>query len=217
MVEHHPPDEMLASWSAGASPSGEALLVATHLALCPSCRDRSAALDAVGGAWLSDAVPANLEGGLDRLLARLDDPPPAPIQAPAPAGRDDLPMPLRALTGPLDAVPFRRKAPGVWRFDLPMSTPECAVALVSLRPRFHVPPHHHSATERGLVLSGGYTDETGHYTRGDVQVRTPDDPEPHDQRIDDGQRCVVLMVDDGAKLPTTWLGQLVVRLFERRS
>ena len=130
-----------------------------------------------------------------------------------PAGENDLPMPLRGLTGPLAGIPFRTTAPGIWRFDLPQSRKDRPVAILSLQPGLTIPPHRHSGTERGLVLRGSFTDEGGRYGRGDVSIRGPEDPEPHHQQIDDGERCVVLMVDDGAKIPTTWMGRVVNFLF----
>ncbi|MEQ1503821.1 MAG: cupin domain-containing protein [Myxococcota bacterium] len=230
LMTHHPPDDLLAAHAAGAADDAEALLVATHLALCPVCRDACAALDAVGGALLGagavlpgDPGPAGpsvgmsadaLDAALAATLGRLDAPDTdVPRPMPPADGPNDLPMPLRALTGPLSAIPFRAAAPGIWKFELPQSRPGRPVCLVSLRPGLVVPPHRHSGAERGLVLTGGFADETGHYTRGDVSFRTPDEAEPHHQRIDDGERCVVLMVDDGPKIPTTWLGRVVNFLF----
>jgi putative transcriptional regulator len=213
---HHPPDDLLASYAAGTSDEGESLLVATHLALCPRCRDVCTRLDHIGGG-LMGPIPAEpvAADALDRLLGRLDEPLPPVVAPPPPEGPNDVPLPLRAHTGPLSRVRFSRAGVGIERFDLPMSRPNRPVALVSLRPGMTVPPHRHAGVERGLVLQGGYQDETGHFARGDVQVRFPDDLEPHAQRIDDGERCIVFMVDDGEKLPTTWTGRLVALLFGR--
>jgi len=216
MPAHHPPPDALAAYTTGGADEAEALLAATHLALCPRCRSLVEGMEAVGGALLDrePAVPVG-EGALAAVLRRLDSPesgePARP--PPPPAGRDDLPMPLRALTGPLDTVPFRQVAPGIQRFDLPLSRPGRPVAVVSLRPGIVVPPHRHSAVERGLVLRGGFTDETGHYGRGDVSWRDTGEPEPHRQRIDRGERCIVLMVDDGPKVPITWGGKIMNALF----
>lgn len=215
-MTHHVPEEILASYAAGASDEAEALLVATHLALCPRCRALCGSLDALGGALLSPGGPPEVavaEDALSSLLARLDEPEsPRPKLVP-PAGPLDIPMPLRALTGPLAQVPFRATTPGIWRFDLPMSTRERPVALVSIRPGLSIPPHRHASTERGLVLQGGFTDDLGHYLRGDVSIRTSEDAHAHEQLIDEGERCVVFMVDDGPKLPTTALGRVVNFLF----
>jgi putative transcriptional regulator len=210
-MNHHPPDDLLASYAAGNADDGEALLVATHLALCPRCRLICDDLDQIGGALLTREVPLP-DGGLEAVLARLDTPEP-PRKPMPPAGPNDIPMPLRGYTGPLAEVQFRSAGPGIWRFDLPHSRPDRPVALLSLRPGLTVPPHRHSGTERGLVLTGSFTDEGGRYGRGDVSIRTPDDPDVHRQQIDTGDRCVVLMVDDGAKIPTTLMGRMVNFLF----
>jgi putative transcriptional regulator len=215
-MTHHPPDDLLAAYAAGTADDGEALLVASHLALCPTCRARCDDLDRVGGALLERTTADVAEASLDVVLSRLDEPiPPPPPPMPPAGGPDDLPMPLRGVTGPLAGVRFRHAGPGIWRFELPQSRPGRPVALLSLRPGLRIPDHRHSATERerGLVLRGGFTDDSGHYVRGDVSVHTPDEPDPHRQQIDDGERCVVLMVDDGPKIPTTWFGRLVNFLF----
>lgn len=213
----HPSVDMLAAYAAGAVEEGEALVVATHLALCPTCRQGVERLEAVGGALFEagDVARSADDSALEAVLAQLDapEPPRPPSPPPEPVGPDDLPLPLRRYTGPLARVPFRWAGPGVWRFDLPQSRPERPVALVSLRPGMRVPDHRHSAPERGVVLRGGFTDETGHYLRGDVTLRGPDEPDVHQQRIDDGERCVVLMVDDGPKVPTTWTGRMASFLF----
>jgi len=216
MPAHHPPPDALAAYSTGSADEAEALLAATHLALCPRCRVVVEGMESVGGGLL-DREPAAPIGdrAFEAVLRRLDAPESAdpPRLPPPPAGRDDVPMPLRALTGPIDAAPFRQVAPGIRRFDLPLSRPGRPVAILSLRPGLVVPPHRHSAVERGLVLRGGFTDEAGQFGRGDVSWRDTEEPEPHRQRIDDGERCVVLMVDDGAKIPITWGGKIINALF----
>ncbi len=216
MPAHHPPAEALAAYCTGSADEAEALLAATHLALCPACRAVVDGMENVGGTLLDrEPTAAMSDGALDRVLGRLDAPESAePPRTPLPpAGRDDAPMPLRALTGPLDAVRYRQVAPGIRRFDLPLSRPGRPVAVVSLRPGIVVPPHRHSAVERGLVLRGGFTDESGHFVRGDVSWRDTGDAEPHRQRIDQGERCIVLMVDDGRKIPIDWRGRIVNALF----
>lgn len=213
---HHPPAELLVAYATGRDEHGVALLVASHLTLCPTCRDAVGVLERVGGRLLDEAPAADPgDGLLDGLLARLDEPAPPRPATPPPTRPDDLPAPLRVIVGPLDAVKFRFVAPGIGRADLPGSSREHALALVALRPGTRVPEHHHSGIERGMVLTGGYTTGHGHFVRGDVEIRTDEDAEPHTQLIDDGDRCVVLMVDDGVKLATTPWGKVVSWLFDR--
>ena len=214
MPRHHPPQDLLAAYVSGGADAAEELFAATHLALCPACRVVCDGLEAVGGRLLEGVPEAPLAAGaLASVMSRLDEaPPPAPAVVPA-AGGDDLPMPLRGLTGSIDTIPFRRVAPGILRFDLPGSTPKRPVAVLSLRAGLSVPAHRHGAVERGLVLRGGFTDETGHFVRGDVSWRDTGEAEPHRQRMDDGERCVVLMVDDAPKIPVDWFGRVVNTLF----
>jgi len=63
--DHHPSDERLLEYASGAAPEPIALLVATHLALCPACRHVTAELEAVGGALLETLPPK------DRLVLTL--------------------------------------------------------------------------------------------------------------------------------------------------
>lgn len=216
MPGHHPPPDALAAYTSGSADEAEALLAATHLALCPTCRVVVEGMEAVGGGMLDREPGAQMaDGALDAVFRRLDNPERGeePRPRPVPAGRDDAPMPLRGLTGSLDTVRYRQVAPGIQRFDLPLTRPGRPVALVSLRPGISVPPHRHSSVERGLVLRGGFMDETGHFGRGDVSWRDAGEPEPHRQRIDQGERCIVLMVDDGPKVPITWGGKIINALF----
>src|SRR5690242_7914487 len=105
--DHHPTEALLLDYAAGVLHEPAAVVVATHMALCPTCRARVRALDAVGGAML-EALPAvaPAAGALDAVLARLDAPEPAPSVAPivAPAGLDAatrrlVPQPLRGYLG----------------------------------------------------------------------------------------------------------------------
>jgi putative transcriptional regulator len=216
MPSHHPPQDLLAAYASGGVEAGEGLFAATHLALCPTCRAVCDGFEAVGGSMLERTPELALgAGALARVFARIDaSPGPVPSPPPPdPVGPNDAPLPLRSLTGSLDAVRFRRVAPGILRFDLPGSTAARPMALLSLRPGLHVPAHTHGAVERGLVLRGGFTDEVGHFVRGDVSWRDAGEAEPHRQRMDEGERCVVLMVDDGPKIPVDWMGRVVNTLF----
>ena len=57
---HHIGDDLLLSYAAGSLAEGWSLAVATHLAMCPVCRERLALAEAAGGQLLEtlDAEPA---------------------------------------------------------------------------------------------------------------------------------------------------------------
>src|SRR5207245_3768 len=55
MAHAHPDDSLLIEYAAGSLDEATALLVATHLALCPDCRRPVRRAEAVGGALLESA------------------------------------------------------------------------------------------------------------------------------------------------------------------
>ena len=83
-IAHHPDEELLAAYAAGALDLGQRVAIATHLAACESCRGWVRAMEQVGGALISDMAPAALaEGALARTLARIDEPAPPAARRPA--------------------------------------------------------------------------------------------------------------------------------------
>ena len=110
---HHPSEARLLDYASGALPEPMALLIATHLALCPACRRTVAELEAVGGALLEALPPEPVaDDSLARLLARLDRLEPAAPAAPASlAAAPILPQPLRDYVGSLDQVAWRHFGP----------------------------------------------------------------------------------------------------------
>ena len=71
--DHHPSEELLLDHAAGALAEASALIVATHLALCPRCRADVAALEAAGAGLLeAEETGAFDEALLEGALARLD-------------------------------------------------------------------------------------------------------------------------------------------------
>jgi putative transcriptional regulator len=192
---HHPPSEFLVAYAAGSLPEPQALLIATHLSLCPDCRKDVAQLDEVGGALLADLPPTEVEpDALGRLMARLDEPVPPPPPMPA---DPVLPAPLRAYVGrSIDGVEWRWLGAGVEDFVLPMPAPgDFVCRLVRVGAGRTIPLHTHDGDELTLVLSGGFSDENGRYARGDISVGDP--TIEHRPVADPGGACICLIVTEG--------------------
>jgi putative transcriptional regulator len=205
---HHPSEERLLDYASGALPEPVALLVATHLALCPACRRTVADLEAVGGALL-DALPPEpvADDTLAHLLARLDRDE-APEQAtPADAAGDPvLPQPLRGYVGDLERVAWRSLGPVAEARLLPGSE-RFTTRLLRVRPGTALPHHTHVGSELTLVLQGGFSDVTGHYLRGDVAEA--DSHLDHRPVADADEICLCLAVTDGPLRLTGWLGRML--------
>src|SRR5690242_781903 len=123
-ARHHPPETLLEGYVAGTIDHGQHIVLATHLAHCPSCRARARALEHVGGAVIEELPPTPLAANaFDAVAARLSDPrPPAhPMQ---PVGLADIPG-LPVFVRRLRAGPWSWIAPGLHlrRIHLPDASP----------------------------------------------------------------------------------------------
>jgi putative transcriptional regulator len=197
VVQHHVPDDLLLAYAAGAQAEPVALVVATHLALCPRCRVEVERLEQAGGALLDDLGPADVSAdALDAMMSRLDEP--APVERSAsPSVARVLPQPLRAYAGgDLASLKFKFKAPGVAEVDLGIAWNGMPARLVRLRPGLVIPSHTHSGTEFNLVLTGGLRDNGG---RHEPHV-LPDEP------------CIALVVTAGPLVALTLKGRILAKL-----
>src|SRR5476651_1981786 len=167
-ITHHPGEELLMSYALGAAGEPVALLVATHLSMCGTCRAAVSAMEATGGAMLADVAPVSMsDRALQTVLSRLDEMQPQTRTGPTALG--DVPGPLRAYIGNTFAkahwVPV---APGLAHLPL-MTRGKVRARLIRARPGAGVATHTHRGEEWTMVLTGSYHDETGRYLPGDVQ------------------------------------------------
>lgn len=206
---HHPADELILDYATGGAPEPVALLVATHLALCPACRRSATRLEGVGGALLDDLPPAAIAGdALERALARLDQPhampPPAAF---APSSRL-LPTPLsRYAPAGLDGLAWRRVVSGIDQAALPCGGGPMKAALLKIAAGRAIPRHTHRGSEMLMVLDGAFSDETGRYARGDVEVS--EETIAHRPVADADRDCLCLIVTEGPIRLTGLVGRLI--------
>lgn len=219
---HHIPAEVLLDYAAGNLPESWSLVVACHLAFCPECRAQLKAMEAIGGA-LIEALPANdvsaagLSGLLDRLGPQDSANTPAVSAVVSPAADNQiLPLPLLAyVDAPVARLPWVWSGPGLRSVALPVPTGKGGmVSLLRIEPGQAMPIHTHRGEEMTLVLSGGFTDETGRFTRGDVEVAGGD--VEHQPVAMADQACICLAVTDAPLLfrgRYGWLLNQWTRLF----
>jgi putative transcriptional regulator len=157
------------------------------------CRGAVSQAEAVGGVLLEDEKSVPLDDhALQSVLSRLDD---APAARPtASRGSFVTPEPLRSyIGGDLDGVKWTRLGGGIC-FKPVFRRGKSRAYLVRSKPGRDAGWHTHRGEEFTLCLTGGYTDETGQYARGDLQSTTPD--VLHRPVTDDGEECIVLAVSD---------------------
>ena len=189
-ITHHAPDALLAAYAAGSLPQPFAIVVAAHISLCNDCRAACAAHEAAGGAVLEtvgeEAVSDALRG---RVLGLLDAP--------------SVPEPQFERVGifPGPVVEAMRGRPPRWT-PLGMGIRQCILAsgrqgstrLLSIPPGRAVPDHSHNGLELTLVLQGAFSDETGCFGVGDLELA--DQSLEHTPVADDGAECICLAATD---------------------
>jgi len=211
-ITHHPSDAALVAYGSGSLDEALALVVATHLALCPDCRRKAGAVEAVGGALLDDLPPAAMkEDALDKLLQKLGtvEAKPATPSRPAVDHGWSLPAPMRQYLGPsLSGTAWRFLAPGISRAAvLPRRRGGASAYLLRIKPGKSVAHHGHRGMELTMILGGGYSDELGHFIAGDfVEL---DGNFYHRPVADPGEDCICLVAASGKTRFTGLLGKLL--------
>lgn len=216
---NHVSDELLASYAAGTLSEAESLIVATHAALCPLCRDAIAQFEAVGASLLDEIEPEDmLSGSLDAVMSRLDDEEPLPENVVRhPSARSALeqekselvlPEPLRSYVGSdLKDVVWRPVIRGLEEAELALSGPDFNARLIRVAAGAAMPQHSHHGSEYTLLLTGAYRDSSGLFARGDFQMADGD--VDHQPTAEPGEPCVCLIVTDAPIKLTGRLGRLL--------
>lgn len=220
MPSFHPSQTLLMDYAAGSLGAAPAVLVATHISLCPECRAEVARIEAVGGALIEAIEPVPLaHGGIASVLRRLDGRPDAAVTM---SDFDDetrrlVPAPLRRhLGGNFRDIKWKSLG-AIRQIDLAIARPAMTRAggharLLRLRGGDKVPRHTHDGLEMTIVLAGGFSDQSGHYLRGDVAVAASD--VTHAPVADAGEDCICFAVVDGSIKLAGPIGRLV-NLFVR--
>ena len=109
-------------------------------------------------------------------------------------------------------VPWRSKLPGfreyrIGEFD------GFEANLLWIRPGRAMPAHSHEGSELTLVLDGGFSDEGGHYVRGDIAVA--DETIDHRPLADDDGPCICFAVTTAPLTLTGSVAQLFSDIFGR--
>jgi putative transcriptional regulator len=192
MIRHHPDENLLLAYAAGTADEAQGLIVATHTALCAQCRADVAAMEKIGGGLLENLPPASLsDAALGATLAKLDGITPyeRPRRAPS---RDGTPEVLRSyLGGDLSTARWRRMGPKLAYLPL-FRRGRTSAKLLRGVPGTEVGAHSHHGLEFTLVLAGGFTDVTGSYGPGDLQLA--DAGLRHNPIADPGEDCINLAV-----------------------
>jgi putative transcriptional regulator len=187
---HHVPDAMLGAYAADALAYPFAVLVAAHVSLCDECRARLESHHVLGGLILSDLAPVSVSPDTRRrTLAAIDVA--QPTIAPASAG-GTYPTPIAELLGHRgprwQALGFGARQAILWNGQAG------TLRLLSIPAGQAVPEHGHRGIELTLVLSGAFTDASGVFRKGDLEVS--DEQVTHTPTAAAGEPCICAAATD---------------------
>ena len=199
-INHHPAEDLLFDYATGSLGESWSLAVATHLALCPQCRRTVAGLDAIGGELVNSAPPMETANDLfDSVMQSIDGPAEKPESdtclQDSGCKSPILPQPLRGYLGSdVDQLAWKRLGFGVQQLLISSIEDDTTARLLRIPAGRPVPSHSHGGREVTLVLSGAFSDETGTYSRGDLQE--VDENVEHQPHAAPGEDCICLAVTD---------------------
>ena len=207
-ISHHPSEETLAAFAAGQLDEARALVVASHVSLCPECRESLRHFEAVGGAMLAGSDPAAMPGdALARTLAVLDAPAPA-ARPPAPARAPHLHPGLPAPLGAYELGPWRRIGRRIeWRSVGVTADDGPRVFMLRAQPGTRLPRHRHRGDEWTCVFAGAFRHELGRFGPGDFDEA--DDSVEHHPTVEAGVPCVCLVALDKGIAFQGWIGRML--------
>lgn len=216
MARFHPEVELLVEYAAGRSDWAASICIAAHLHFCPSCRDKVASLNQIGGHWLTRAEPVDVSA--DCLAATL-----ATVKgksAPASstsksgltalretdattrpqvaenarsthrAGYEQLPPVLQKLVPASGKLPWAYAAPSLKVARLVTGQDKYEVCFHKIKKGGTVSEHDHRGRELTLVLEGQFSDENGTYSVGDFIAKQPGEKHRPTATLD--QDCLCL-------------------------
>eukprot|EP00998_Keelungia_sp_KM082_P001063 NODE_1124_length_1456_cov_1.679458_g1113_i0.p1 GENE.NODE_1124_length_1456_cov_1.679458_g1113_i0~~NODE_1124_length_1456_cov_1.679458_g1113_i0.p1 ORF type:complete len:235 (+),score=38.79 NODE_1124_length_1456_cov_1.679458_g1113_i0:679-1383(+) len=213
-IKHHPTDQTLMDYASGSLSQAMELLVATHMTLCPHCRNKVSGFETMGGAVLENTDSMSMsDHSLDHVMAMLEREATnenivtekLPIMHRIAVGESitgstmaSLPRPLAELlpedVTSLDDIPWKSLAPGVKQFQLKSIESKGTVRLLKIAPGISIPDHGHHGHEMTLLIKGSYIDEIGRFRAGDVADL--DDDVDHQPIADTAEECICLIATD---------------------
>jgi putative transcriptional regulator len=221
-INHHISDALLLDYASGNLSEGWSLAVATHLALCPSCRRTLDAMEGAAGALLDKVVAERPVSTNDweAMKARItceqageqavkERPPAVTRPVPAqPSTRTVLPEPLRSYVGAdVSGLKWRALGRGAYQIRIDTGDPATQVRLLKIPAGKPVPEHTHEGRELTLVLSGSFRDGDDLFARGDLEEA--DGSLLHTPTATEGEDCICLAVTEAPLKFSSWIVRMI--------
>lgn len=205
--------EVYSSYAAGCLDPAFCLLVETQAALRPDVERAVAYAETIAGVFFeSNDAMALSDGAANKAMAMIDayeageNPVETAIKG-AGEGLGELlhlPEPLRETAlNSFQKHKWQSLTNGIRRLKLEAGS-EAEVELYRIEPGCTVPQHSHTGSEFTLVVSGGFSDESGHFGPGDISLNGENDT--HQPTGDMDGICYAVAVRDGGLKFTGMMG-----------
>ncbi|MEM6461097.1 MAG: ChrR family anti-sigma-E factor [Pseudomonadota bacterium] len=205
-IHHHLDDASLMRYASGDLDPAFCVIVASHLAMCETCRNAVRMAEALGGdclehgpqadvsadafARISHLLDAEAENRPTATAAVMERPKEVSTQVNA-----EVPLPLQGLIGDsIDALDWQWLAPGVHRHRIEMAGTSSSLFMLKIGPGRKMPEHGHGGVEMTLVLRGSYSDTFGRFGRGDIADL--DEHVEHQPFVDSAEACVCVVATE---------------------
>ena len=204
-------DALLLDYATGALSRPLEILVETHLAMNEkSCRSVRMLMQ-LGGILLEDSEPVSLsESALQDVMAQLSqfDNMSDEFFSKVRSRDEWLPKPIASYVPDAKCKQsWRRAGIGILETDVDFGENSGKAKIYRIAPGTAVPIHTHTGAEVTLVLTGGFSDETGSYGPGDISIQEAGGE--HQPVADDDGECVVFAVNEGKIKLTGPIGRML--------
>jgi putative transcriptional regulator len=209
-IDHHLDAATLVAYAAGTLDEAFNVVVASHLAWCSACAEEARRAVLLGGELIGKLAGTPVsEDCRSKTLSMLDT---ATLHRfpKSLLSRGEVPDPLAHLLGgkALGDLAWKRKAPGLALFDLPVSKAASGkLFLMRIAPGTAMPEHGHGGEEITLILSGAYNDKFGRYAQGDVADL--DESIEHQPVVETGAACICLVATEAPTRFKSWAARLM--------
>ncbi len=209
-IDHHLDPATILAHAAGTLDEAFHVVVASHMDWCPACREAARQASQLGGEMLGQLEATSVSDQCrSKTLSMLDTATLHRFPKSLPS-RGEVPDPLAHLLGgkALGDLAWKRKAPGLALFDLPVSQAASGkLFLMRIAPGTAMPEHGHGGEEITLILSGAYNDKFGRYAQGDVADL--DESIEHQPVVETGAACICLVATEAPTRFKSWPARLL--------
>ena len=192
-IAHHVTDRLIAAYLSGQLPHAYSLVVASHIELCDQCRATWMACQTVAGVVMELEAETRLSPGFKKRVFEMLDSPASQEEDPCHSIESrDFPSPIALAIG--GSEPRWRSLGGGLRQQILCRSREGTARLLYIPAGMSVPEHGHRGLELTMVIQGAFSDETGEYGAGDVEIA--DGGFEHQPVVTGNDPCICIAATD---------------------